>query len=208
MADSRSDDMGTAAAAERELTLTPAQALALAIERYRLDELDDAEMIYAALLERWTDRPDVLNYMGVLQHQRGENGAALALLRHAVEVAPDTALAPWRPGRLHRRSLARGRRRQPSLAPPAATLTRAPTFDPCSTAPASFSSGSTPTCCARKADFPCPAGSSARAGSKDAQAESACISAKRSALPSKPMPGSSGSVTMLSFTATPSGKPP
>jgi len=124
MADSRSDDMGTAAAAERELTLTPAQALALAIERYRLDELDDAEMIYAALLERWTDRPDVLNYMGVLQHQRGENGAALALLRHAVEVAPDTALAPWRPGRLHRRSLARGRRRQPSLAPPAAPLTR------------------------------------------------------------------------------------
>ena len=125
MADSRSDDMGTAAAAERELTLTPAQALALAIERYRLDELDDAEMIYAALLERWTDRPDVLNYMGVPQHQRGENGAALALLRHAVEVAPDTALAPWRPGRLHRRSLARGRPRQPSLAPPRPLRSRA-----------------------------------------------------------------------------------
>lgn len=79
------------APAERELSLTPEQALALAIERHRVDELDDAEMIYAALLERWPDHPDVLNHMGVLKHQRGQHGAALALLRHAVELAPDSA---------------------------------------------------------------------------------------------------------------------
>ena len=91
MADTRSDRNGRPAAAERELSLTPEQALALAIERHQLDELDDAEMIYAALLERWPDHPDVLNHMGVLQHQRGENAAALALLRRAVEVAPDVA---------------------------------------------------------------------------------------------------------------------
>jgi predicted TPR repeat methyltransferase len=48
-------------------------------------------MIYAALLERWPDHPDALNYMGVLQHQRGEDAAALALLRRAVDAAPDTA---------------------------------------------------------------------------------------------------------------------
>ena len=70
---------------------TPEQALALAIERHQLDQLDDAEMIYAALLERWPDHPDVLNYMGVLKHQRGEDAAALDLLRHAVEVSPDAA---------------------------------------------------------------------------------------------------------------------
>jgi len=91
MADTRRDVTGDPAAAERELSLTPEQALLLAIERHRLDELDDAEMIYAALLERWPDHPDVLNHMGVLQHQRGQNPAALALLRRAVAVAPDAA---------------------------------------------------------------------------------------------------------------------
>src|SRR4029077_1367770 len=91
MEDARADITGNPAAAERELSLTPEQALALAIERHQLDQLDDAEMIYAALLERWPDHPDALNYMGVLQHQRGEDGAALDLLRRAVEVSPDAA---------------------------------------------------------------------------------------------------------------------
>ena len=91
MDDSRSDSTGNPMVAERELSLTPEQALALAIERHQLDQLDDAEMIYAALLERWPDHPDALNYMGVLQHQRGEDAAALALLRRAVEVSPDAA---------------------------------------------------------------------------------------------------------------------
>ena len=40
------------------------------------------------------------------------------------------------------------------------------------------------------------------------QGASAFISAVRSLLPSKPMPGSSGRVTWPSSTATPSGKPP
>src|SRR6476620_782238 len=90
MADRRADVKGTAVAGERTVSLTPEQALALAIERHQLDELDDAETIYAELLERWPDRPDVLNYMGMLQHQRGRADAALALLRHAVEVAADS----------------------------------------------------------------------------------------------------------------------
>jgi Flp pilus assembly protein TadD len=78
-------------AAERELSLTPEQALALAIERHKLEQLADAEVIYKVLLERWPDHPDVLNHMGIPQHQRGEHETALALLRHAVEVAPNAA---------------------------------------------------------------------------------------------------------------------
>jgi predicted TPR repeat methyltransferase len=89
--DTSADITGSPAAAEREVSLTPEQALALAVERHQRDQLDDAEMIYAALLERWPDHPDALNYMGVLQHQRGEYVAALDLLRRAVEVAPDAA---------------------------------------------------------------------------------------------------------------------
>ena len=85
------DRADLAGAAEREVSLTPDEALALAIERHKLGQLDDAEVIYKVLLERWPDHPDVLNHMGVLQHQRGEHAAALVLLRHATEVAPNVA---------------------------------------------------------------------------------------------------------------------
>jgi predicted TPR repeat methyltransferase len=85
------DRADVAGAAERELSLTPEEALALAIERHKLGQLDDAEVVYKALLERWPDHPDVLNHMGILQHQRREHAAALVLLRHAAEVAPEVA---------------------------------------------------------------------------------------------------------------------
>jgi predicted TPR repeat methyltransferase len=84
-------DSSDGAAAGSELRLTPEQALAFAIERHQLEQLDEAEAIYAALLERWPEHPDVLSHMGVLQHQRGEHAAALALLRRASEVSPDSA---------------------------------------------------------------------------------------------------------------------
>jgi predicted TPR repeat methyltransferase len=74
---------------DRELTLTPEQALQLAIERHRLGQLDDAEAIYAVLLERWPDHADVLNHMGVLRQQRGLHDEALALLSRAIEITPN-----------------------------------------------------------------------------------------------------------------------
>jgi len=75
--------------AEREANLTPDEALTLAIELHKVGRLDDAELLYAALLEGWPDHPDVLNHMGALQQQRGNHERALALLRRAVEIAPD-----------------------------------------------------------------------------------------------------------------------
>jgi predicted TPR repeat methyltransferase len=83
----RADDAG----GDREISLTPEDALALAVERHKLGQLDDAEVIYKVLLERWPDHPDVLSHMGILQHQRGEHAVALGLLRHAAEVAPQVA---------------------------------------------------------------------------------------------------------------------
>jgi predicted TPR repeat methyltransferase len=91
MGETAPDPADPAEATERELGLTPEEALALAIERHKLEQLDDAEVIYTVLLERWPDHPDVLNHMGILRHQRGEHASALALLRHAVEVAPNVA---------------------------------------------------------------------------------------------------------------------
>ena len=91
MADNRTDPADDGEALAGELRLTPEQALAMAIERHKLDRLDDAQAIYTVLLESWPDHPDVLNHMGVLQHQRGEHAAALGLLQRAVEVAPASA---------------------------------------------------------------------------------------------------------------------
>ena len=68
--------------------LTPDEALRHAISRHRLGELDVAEAIYAELLRREPRRPDALNFMGLLQHQRGEHARALALLRLASQLAP------------------------------------------------------------------------------------------------------------------------
>jgi predicted TPR repeat methyltransferase len=73
----------------RELTLAPEQAFALATERHRLGELDDAELVYRTLLKRWPDHADVLSQLGVLEHQRGRHDEALALLRRALERAPE-----------------------------------------------------------------------------------------------------------------------
>ena len=83
------DPTAGAASNDRELSLSPEEALQLAIERHKVDQLDDAELIYKVLLERWPDHPDVLSCMGVLQHQRGDHERALGLLRHALEIVPN-----------------------------------------------------------------------------------------------------------------------
>ncbi len=68
-------------------TVSLEQAVAMAVERHQAGRLDDAEMIYGEVLRHHPDRVDVLNYMGILQHQRGNNERALALLRHATQAA-------------------------------------------------------------------------------------------------------------------------
>jgi len=55
MADNRTDPADDGEALAGELRLTPEQALALAIERHKLDRLDDAQAIYTVLLESWPD---------------------------------------------------------------------------------------------------------------------------------------------------------
>jgi predicted TPR repeat methyltransferase len=64
------------------------EALRHAISRHRQGELDVAEEIYAEVLRREPRRADALNFMGMLQHQRGAHERALELLRRASQVAP------------------------------------------------------------------------------------------------------------------------
>ncbi len=68
--------------------LTPDQALQFAIQRHREGDLDTAERLYAALLQHQPGRADALNFMGMLQQQRGRLEDALALLRRASQAAP------------------------------------------------------------------------------------------------------------------------
>ena len=78
-------------AAARERAVAPDEALRIAIERHRAGHLDEAEPVYAALLERLPEHPDVLGHFGILHHQRGRHQEALALLERAVAAAPQAA---------------------------------------------------------------------------------------------------------------------
>ena len=78
----------TAAPGTREVHMTLEEALAYGRQRHQDGDLDQAETIYAAVLQRHPDRADVLNVMGILKHQRGDLAAAATLLRRVVELEP------------------------------------------------------------------------------------------------------------------------
>ena len=71
------------------LNLTFDEALHVASERHRAGRLDEAQPIYAALLECAPRRADLVSQLGILQHQRGDHERALASMQRAVELRPD-----------------------------------------------------------------------------------------------------------------------
>ena len=72
-----------------QVTMTLEEALAYCVQQHKAGDLDRAEPIYAAVLQRHPERTDVLNWLGILKHQRGDLEGALALMRHVVELTPD-----------------------------------------------------------------------------------------------------------------------
>jgi predicted TPR repeat methyltransferase len=71
-----------------DTSLTPDQAMQLAIAHHRQGQLDVAGRIYADVLALQPRRPDALNFMGMLQYQLGDHARAHALLRDASRLAP------------------------------------------------------------------------------------------------------------------------
>jgi predicted TPR repeat methyltransferase len=65
------------------------EALDFARQIHRLGNLDDAEAIYQAVLERRPDDPVALHFLGVLRHQRGDSADAVKLIRQAIAQRPD-----------------------------------------------------------------------------------------------------------------------
>jgi len=70
------------------VTFTVDEAFAYGVREHQAGRLDEAEKVYAAVLDRRPDSAEALNVMGILKYQRGEHAAAAALLRRVVRIAP------------------------------------------------------------------------------------------------------------------------
>ena len=79
----------TAEPGPRAVTMTLEEAIAYGVKHHQAGDLDEAEAIYEAVLERQPERAEVLNTLGILKHQRGDLVAAAALMRRVVELQPD-----------------------------------------------------------------------------------------------------------------------
>jgi predicted TPR repeat methyltransferase/Tfp pilus assembly protein PilF len=79
-------------AAGRELTLP--QAIELAGDLIRADELDEAEHLLGAVLARLPEQPDALHFLGMLRHAQGDTAGGIALIQQAISAMP-TAWGAW-----------------------------------------------------------------------------------------------------------------
>jgi predicted TPR repeat methyltransferase len=73
----------------RELTLEEAVSVAILLQKN--EQFDQAQELYRRVLETAPDHPRALHYAGVLAHQQGRNGEALALIERSLALAPDQA---------------------------------------------------------------------------------------------------------------------
>ena len=76
-------------ATTRELSLDEAVALANLLQRH--EQLDEADALYRAVLEREPQHVDALHFSGVLAHRRGHHDDAAALIEQSLTLAPDRA---------------------------------------------------------------------------------------------------------------------
>ena len=82
------DATSSSADGPSSVTLTLDEAFQHGVRQHQAGRLDEAERLYAAVLERQPDRTDALNVMGILQYQRGRYADAAALLRRVVGIEP------------------------------------------------------------------------------------------------------------------------
>jgi len=73
----------------RELTLEEAVSFAILLQKN--EQLADAHEVLRRVLETAPDHPRALHYAGVLAHQQGRNGEALALIERSLALVPDQA---------------------------------------------------------------------------------------------------------------------
>ena len=74
---------------ERELTLD--EALMIAIQLQKNEQLVEAHELFRRVLDIAPDHPRALHYAGVLAHQQGRNDEALALIERSLALVPSQA---------------------------------------------------------------------------------------------------------------------
>ena len=70
------------------MTFTLDEAVAYGVQQHQAGRFEEAERVYAAVLERQPDRAEVLNVLGILKYQRGDHATAASLLRRVLELEP------------------------------------------------------------------------------------------------------------------------
>lgn len=89
------EDVAQAAAdAPQERILSLDEAVVYASALHRQGRLDDAEEVYRQIMAARDDHPDCLHFLGVLMHQRGDHGAAEALIRRSIALV-DRPSGQW-----------------------------------------------------------------------------------------------------------------
>jgi predicted TPR repeat methyltransferase len=73
----------------RELTVD--EAIALAIQLQKQHHLDEAEQLYARVLDVAPHHPDALHYTGLLAHQQGRTDEAINLIGQSLALSPNQA---------------------------------------------------------------------------------------------------------------------
>lgn len=71
----------------RQITID--EAMAIALEHLKHDQLRDAEALCRKILEMVPEHPDALHYSGVLAQKNGRTSEAIALIKRSLELAPD-----------------------------------------------------------------------------------------------------------------------
>src|ERR1700693_894217 len=73
----------------RELTLE--EAISIAIQLQKNEQLAAADAVYRRILEAGPDHHHALHYAGVLAHQQGRSDEAVALIEKSLDLVPDRA---------------------------------------------------------------------------------------------------------------------
>jgi predicted TPR repeat methyltransferase len=76
---------------DREIELTIPQALDVARDLLRQNQLQAAEKVYTTLLAHFPQQPDATHYLGVIRHRSGRREEGLQLVRNSLALAPGNA---------------------------------------------------------------------------------------------------------------------
>ena len=71
--------------------LTLLEILNLAVEKQKGGKLDEAEILYGKILEKYPSSSDALHLLGLIKYEKGEYEKAVENIKKAIELNPDAS---------------------------------------------------------------------------------------------------------------------